>query len=101
MPVSDINFVGPLLNTSVPTGQFLLLIDFPTSEDGRVYHLGIRCGELVNRIVHVTGCWHSFVDPIIPPSTGLYRQLLVTLLEQSSYQRTLIKMQLTIIISLR
>ena len=53
--------------------QFLLSIDFPKSEDGRVYHLGIRHGELANRIVRVTGCWRSFVDPIAPPLTGLHR----------------------------
>lgn len=42
--VSPANDPVPTLNTSFP-------VDFPKTADGRVYHLGLRSGEVANRIV--------------------------------------------------
>ena len=35
----------------VPTLNTSFLVDFPKTADGRVYHLGLRSGEVANRIV--------------------------------------------------
>lgn len=46
MQVSKITFFKFLKNYQLP-----IPADFPKTADGRVYHLGVRAGEVANRIV--------------------------------------------------
>jgi hypothetical protein len=46
--------VGSQGDLSVHLSKSTFVLDFPRTADHRVYHLGLRAGEIANRIVYST-----------------------------------------------
>ena len=59
MPVGSQGVIFLYLLTSLPS------LDFPRTADHRVYHLGLRAGEIANRIVYSTD--FSYIQMLINP----------------------------------